>query len=197
MHIPCNKVRNSTILSIPVPSHAGLLQVQIGSELREGKWGLPVPMSPWEHSLNSSVVYGQELGMRFFLAGLYSLVFFFVKWVLPKPRRSEGFPRNRRINVLHFLPEVLCAKHSVTALMNSPSTLFCCSGENNCLATTCSVLESFTGPDTRFLLRKHVHSYSKIHYINERFIRISSLVQRVYYNWLLMRTFWSRVPYGL
>lgn len=44
MHIPYNKVKKPTTPSNPVLSHAGLLQVQNGSELHEGRWGLPVPM---------------------------------------------------------------------------------------------------------------------------------------------------------
>lgn len=93
MHIPCNKVKKPTVPSNPVPSHAGLLQVRTGSELHEGSWGLPVPMSSWERHLNSSAVCRQASGMRFFfLAGLYSWIFFFVSESFHSQGGVTAFP---------------------------------------------------------------------------------------------------------
>jgi len=65
--------------------------------------------------------------------------------------------------------------------MYSPSTLFCGPGEYNCSATTCAVLESFTGPDTLFTLLKHLHSALNILYINETYIRMISLANFQYH----------------
>lgn len=163
----------------------------------------PAPEPPWEYPRISAALHRQAWGLTYlFLAGSHSWVFFFGGG---SSCQSQGgvraFPRKKGDRDAPVFTWNTVSK-TLAAVMKSPSALFCCSGDYDCLATTCSVLGSFTGPDTLFLLLKHFHSTLNIYYVNERYIGMYPWLifiaipcqHRVYYDWLPLRALCSRIP---
>lgn len=169
---------------------------QVWSAAHEGRWG---PPRAWTTlGISPHLGSGPQAGLGDCTAG-----FSFLEVGPPAKAKEEwGLSQEKKGDRGAPVFTWNTVFKTLAAVMNSPSTLFCCSGDCDCLATTCSVLGSFTGPDTLFLLGKHFHSTLNIYYVNERYIGMYPWLifiaipcqYRVYYDWLPMRALCSRIP---